>query len=101
MAVVDVVIVPLGTESTSLSKYVANCHKVLKEYSQLKWQLNPSSTTIEGDLAVIMDAIIKMHEVPFTEGALRVATNIRIDDRRDKKGSMEQKVKSVMTKLGE
>lgn len=99
MAVVDVTIVPLGTATTSLSKYVANCHKVLEEYPQLKWQLNPGSTTLEGELAIIIEAILKMHEVPFGEGAMRVSTHIKIDDRRDKKGTMEQKVKSVKTKL--
>jgi uncharacterized protein YqgV (UPF0045/DUF77 family) len=30
MAIVEVTIVPLGTKSTSLSKYVADCHKVLQ-----------------------------------------------------------------------
>lgn len=99
MAIVDLVIVPLGTGSTSLSKFVARCHEPLKDYPQLKWQLNPSSTTIEGDLPTILEAIQKMHELPFQEGALRVSTSIRIDDRRDKQASMEQKVKSVKEKL--
>lgn len=99
MPVVDLVIVPLGTGSTSLSKYVANCHKVLDQYPDIKWKLNPSSTTLEGDLDRLMEVILKMHEVPFTEGAFRVSTQIRIDDRRDKKGTMEQKVKSVEEKL--
>ncbi|MEW5819295.1 MAG: MTH1187 family thiamine-binding protein [Cyanobacteriota bacterium] len=99
MAIVDLVIVPLGTGSTSLSKYVANCHKVLDQYPDVKWILNPSSTTLEGDLNRILEVIMKMHEVPFTEGAQRVATQIRIDDRRDKIGTMEQKLKSVEDKL--
>lgn len=99
MPIVDFVIVPLGTATPSLSKYVAKCHLVLKDYPDLKWQLNPSSTTIEGDLDRIMEAILKMHEVPYTEGALRVSTQIKIDDRRDKKGTMAQKVKSVEDKL--
>jgi uncharacterized protein YqgV (UPF0045/DUF77 family) len=42
-----------------------------------------------------------MHEVPFTEGALRVSTLIKIDDRRDKDHSIEGKVRSVREKLGE
>lgn len=99
MAIVDVTIVPLGTGSTSLSKYVANCHRVLNDYPQLKWQLNPGSTTIEGDLPLILEVVQKMHEVPFTEGALRVSTHVKIDDRRDKKGSIDQKVQSVREKL--
>lgn len=98
MAIVEVTIVPLGTESTSLSKYVAACHNVLKD-SGLKHQLTPMSSIIEGDMSEILETIKKMHEVPFNEGAMRVSTQIKIDDRRDKKGSMDQKLESVNSKL--
>ncbi|GAA3319777.1 hypothetical protein GCM10020331_028070 [Ectobacillus funiculus] len=49
------------------------------------------NTIIEGELPVLFDVIQQMHEVPFTKGIGRVATNIRIDDRRDKESSMEKK----------
>lgn len=42
-----------------------------------------------------------MHEVPFQKGGQRVLTSIKIDDRRDKAGTMEGKLNSVRTKLGE
>jgi uncharacterized protein (TIGR00106 family) len=99
MAIVDVTIVPLGTATPSISKYVADCHKVLNDFPGLKWKLNPGSTTIEGDLNTILEVILKMHEVPFDQGAKRVSTHIKIDDRRDKPASMEQKLKSVQDKL--
>jgi len=37
--------------------------------------------------------------IPFTMGAQRVSTTLYIDDRRDKLGSMEGKVKAVEDKL--
>lgn len=40
-----------------------------------------------------------MHEVPFQQGAVRVTTLLKIDDRRDKKGTMEQKIAAVQDKL--
>jgi uncharacterized protein YqgV (UPF0045/DUF77 family) len=40
-----------------------------------------------------------MHESPFSEGAMRVSTSIRIDDRRDTKATMESKLKAVEEKL--
>ena len=40
-----------------------------------------------------------MHEVPFANGAARVSTTLTIDDRRDKQGTMEQKLLSVEEKL--
>jgi len=100
LAVVEISIVPLGTGSTSLSPYVAACEKVLRENSgDLKYELTAMGTIIEGDLDQIIKLIRMLHEVPFNSGALRVSTSIKIDDRRDKQGTIEQKVKSVEDKL--
>lgn len=98
MAVVEVTIAPLGTGSPSISAYVAACHKVL-ENSGLPYQLTPMSTIIEGDVDQILDVIRQMHEVPFANGAMRVSTSLRIDDRRDKELTMAGKIQSVMEKL--
>lgn len=99
MAVVEVVVVPLGTATPSLSKYVAGVEKVLDTYEDLKHTLTPMSTVIEGDLDTILKAIREMHEVPFSMGIHRVATRIHIDDRRDKELTMEGKLTSVREKL--
>lgn len=99
MAIVEVCVVPLGTGSTSVSEYVAACHKVLQQEKDLQYQLTPMATIIEGDLDKILAAISKMHEVPFAAGAGRVITTIRIDDRRDKERTMADKVTSVEEKL--
>ena len=100
MAVVEISIVPLGTGSTSLSPYVAACEKVLRENSgDLKYELTAMGTILEGDLDQIMTLVRRLHEVPFNQGAQRVSTSIKIDDRRDRQGTIEQKVKSVEEKL--
>lgn len=99
MAIVEVTTVPLGTKDTSLSKYVADCHRVLENQKKVKYQLTPMGTIIEGDLDEILSVIRKMHEVPFDNGALRVSTSIKIDDRRDKDSTMDKKVESVTSKL--
>jgi uncharacterized protein (TIGR00106 family) len=100
MAIVEITIVPLGTGNPSVSSYVANIYKVLEEASeQVKYQMTPMSTIIEGELDDLFSLIKKMHEVPFDQGAQRVSTSIKIDDRRDIKASMEQKMKSVADKL--
>ncbi len=101
MAVVEVTVVPLGTGTPSLSSYVAECEKVLDRYEDLKHILTPMSTVIEGELDRILEAIREMHEVPFIKGAQRVSTRITIDDRRDKKLTMEGKLKSVQKQLQE
>lgn len=99
MAIVEATITPIGTGTTSVSSYVADCHKILENESRIKYQLTPMGTIFEGDMDVILEIIRKMHEVPFDNGAMRVSTLIKIDDRRDKVGTMEQKLKSVETKL--
>ncbi|SCY88902.1 MTH1187 family thiamine-binding protein [Alkaliphilus peptidifermentans] len=99
MAIVEATIVPLGTGDTSISKYVADCHKILKNEKQIKYQLTPMSTIFEGELDVILQVVRKMHEIPFDKGAMRVSTSIKIDDRRDKKGTMEEKIKAVEEKM--
>lgn len=99
MAIVEVTIIPLGTGSTSLSQYVAACQKVLMDQPDIKYQLTPMGTILEGELAHILTTVQAMHEVPFAAGAERVNTMIRIDDRRDKPASMVQKMQSVQERL--
>ncbi|MBM7563165.1 MTH1187 family thiamine-binding protein [Paenibacillus sacheonensis] len=100
MAIVQVTIVPLGTESPSVGAYVASIVHVLQEAKEsIRYQLTPMSTIIEGELDDLLAVVRRMHEVPFSHGAMRVSTSITIDDRRDKKGTMEQKMRSVEEKL--
>ncbi|AGB41298.1 uncharacterized protein, MTH1187 family [Halobacteroides halobius DSM 5150] len=99
MAIAEVTVVPIGTADTSLSNYVADCQDVLAQEERVEYQLTPMGTIIEGELDDILVAIRKIQEVPFVNGANRVTTNIKIDDRRDKKASTEQKIKSVKDKV--
>ncbi len=98
MAVVELSIVPIGVESTSLSSYVAEAIKVLQA-SSLEYELTAMGTIITGDLDEILKTVREMHESCFSTGAMRVLTQIKIDDRRDKKGNPKQKVQSVLSKL--
>lgn len=98
MAIVFLTITPLGTATPSVSRYVAGVEKVLRE-SGLKNQLTAMGTIIEGDLDAILAVVRRMHEHPFTQGAVRVSTSIKIDDRRDKAATIEGKLRSVEEKL--
>jgi uncharacterized protein (TIGR00106 family) len=102
MAIVDVTIIPIGTETPSVSSYVAEVQKVLETYKEegkINYQLTPMNTLIEGELSQLFQVIQAIHEVPFQAGIKRVATNIRIDDRRDKSTTMEGKLQSVQNKM--
>lgn len=104
MAIVDVTVIPVGTETPSVSSYVAEIQKVLDVFEnqgKIRFQLTPMNTIIEGDLPDLFEVIQAMHEVPFSKGILRVCTNIRIDDRRDVSRKMEEKVDKVKSLLNE
>ncbi len=98
MAVVFVTIAPLGTGTSSLSRYVAGVEKILRA-TKLKHELTAMGTIIEGDLDEILAVVREMHEHPFTEGAVRVSTLIKIDDRRDREHTIAGKMRSVEEKL--
>jgi len=101
MAVVEVIVLPVGTQSSSLSEYVAGCIKILDNAEGITYQLNPMGTVIEGELDRVLDVIRRMHEQPFTKGVGRVVTTVRIDDRRDKTLTMAGKVAAVEARLGQ
>lgn len=98
MAVVFLSITPIGTGTPSVSRYVAGVEKILRR-SGLKNQLTAMGTIIEGDLDEILQVVRRMHEHPFTQGAVRVSTFVKIDDRRDKEHTIEGKMRSVEEKL--
>ncbi len=93
--IAEVHVVPLGTETTSLSHYVAACLDTLKQAQDISYQLTAMGTIIQGPLERILELVQKMHEVPFAMGAKRVATTISIDDRRDKLATIDSKVRAV------
>ena len=98
MAVVFLTITPLGTGTPSVSRYVAGVERILRG-TALKHQLTAMGTIIEGDLDEILAVVRKMHEHPFTQGAVRVSTLLKIDDRRDKEHTIAGKMASVEAKL--
>jgi len=95
----ELTILPIGTSNTSISNYVAAALTAL-EKTDIKYKLSGMGTIIESDDPDKLFHAVKMaHEAVFTAGADRVATSIKIDDRRDKKRSVEDKVRSVEEKI--
>ncbi len=98
MAVAQIIVVPLGTNTPSVSKYVANVLGIIKK-SGLKYELTSMCTIVQGSVDEILILIKKVHEEPFKMGALRVVTKLEIDDRRDKELTIEGKKQAVLKKL--
>jgi uncharacterized protein (TIGR00106 family) len=98
MAILEISVLPIGTKETSLSSYVADCIRILKK-KKVHHELTSMGTNIEGDLKDLMKIALQMHETPFKKGARRVLTTLKIDDRRDKKGTLSGKKRAVRRKL--
>ena len=99
MVLVEVNIIPLGTKTPSVSKYIAQAVKVLQGEEDIKYELTAMGTIIEGDLERLLALVRKMHETVFDAGAMRVVTTIKIDDRRDKISNVGTKMESLKRKL--
>jgi uncharacterized protein (TIGR00106 family) len=94
MALLEISIVPVGTDDPSFSSYVAEaCREA--ERNGIKYEVTPTSTVLEGDLPALMHVAQQMHDAGFRGGSQRVVTNISIDERRDKDLTMEKSVETV------
>jgi len=96
--IVDLCVVPIGV-GISVSKYVAACERVLGE-AGLETRLHACGTNIEGDWDAVFAAIKRCHEVVHQMGAPRIHSTISVGTRTDRNQSMDDKVRSVKTKLG-
>ena len=95
--IVDLCVVPLGI-GVSLSPYVAACEKILSA-AGLKTQLHANGTNIEGEWDEAFAAIKRCHEVIHQMGAPRITTTIKLGTRIDRDQTMEEKIRSVQTRL--
>lgn len=100
MALAEVTVIPLGTGTPSLSKYVARVVRVLEKEDDVRYEVTAMGTIIEGDLDRLLAVVGKMHQAAFDAGAMRVETIVKIDDRRDKPLTISGKLESLKKQLG-
>ncbi len=91
---------PVG-EGVSVSRYVAAALRVLQTQNRVAYQLGPMFTTLLGEPEDVFQIIRKMQEAVFQEGAVRVSTVIKMDERRDKDLTFNGKVNAVLRHLKE
>ncbi len=98
MIILEFSVVPVGTGSTGVSEYVAKACKAI-ESSGVRYMVTPMGTIIETDtLEKALEVVRITHETVIEAGTKRVITTIKIDDRRDKKRKMEDKVEALKKK---
>ena len=98
MALMHLTIIPLGTGSPSVGEYVADVQEALAK-SGLPHELTDMGTTIEGSSRELLALAAQLAEMPFSKGVQRVVTQISLDDRRDKKTGLGDKIASVARRM--
>ena len=96
MVIAEVSVFPLGTQSPSVSEYVAAAVREL-EASGLECTLGPMGTTVEAaSPEELYAAVARAQAAVFELGAGRAYTVIKMDERRDVEGrSAEDMVRSA------
>lgn len=89
-------VLPIGTGSTSLGEYIAKSINALKNVDGIRYQVTPMGTLLESDsIDRIFTAAKAVTNTLFKLGVKRVETILKIDERRDKKTSLEDKLRSI------
>ena len=99
MAIAEINIIPLGTKTPGVSRYLVPALNVLKQETKVRYELGSMATIVEGDLDDILEVAKKMHQNTFGDEVKRVVTTIKIDDRTDKTLSTSGKMASLMKEL--
>ena len=99
MATADLTVIALGSPETSASGYIAEIQRRLAAQDRVRYVLHAMGTSLEGTTEDILAVVGELHAVPFEAGAPRVYTVLKLDDRRDKAQTLEDKVESVQRRL--
>jgi len=92
--IVELNVIPLGV-GVSVSEYLVPALRVL-ENLDVKYETNPMCTVFESEnVEKALDIIKEVHNAVFNGEVKRLVTTVKIDDRRDVKRSMKEKLESL------
>ena len=95
MATADLTVIALGRAETSASRYIAEIQRRLERQDRVRYVLHAMGTSLEGSTADILAVVAELHAVPFELGIPRVYSVLKLDERRDREQTLEDKVESV------
>jgi uncharacterized protein (TIGR00106 family) len=99
MATADLTVIALGRSDVSASAYIAEIQRRLAAQHRVRYSLHAMGTSLEGTTADILAVVGELHAVPFEQGAPRVYTVLKLDERRDREQTLQDKVTSVQRLL--
>src|SRR5919197_4361340 len=99
MATADLTVIALGRAEAGASAYIAEIQRRLQAQDRVRYRLHAMGTELEGSTADILAVVGELHAVPFEQGVERVYTVLKLDERRDREQTLEDKVASVQALL--
>ena len=87
----DLSLLPLGTNTSSLSVYLKYVKSMLEKQEKVLYEMGPMSTHLEGDIDYIWEIVRIIQDGLFKQGLNRLYTVLKIDDRRDKETTLQSK----------
>ncbi len=100
MATADLTVIALGRADASASAYIAEIQRRLAAQDRVRYRLHAMGTSLEGTTADILAVVGELHAVPFELGVPRVYSVLKLDERRDREQSLQDKVDAVDRLLG-
>jgi uncharacterized protein (TIGR00106 family) len=94
VATADLTVIGLGTERGA-SAYIAEIQRRLAAQDRVGYRLHAMGTSLEGSKADILAVVGELTDVPFELGIPRVYSILKLDDRRDREQTLDDKVSSV------
>jgi len=98
MAIMQLTIIPLGTQAPSVGQYVADIEQTLQREG-IPHTLTDMGTIIEGEPQALLALAARLHKLPFAHGVQRVVTQLVLDERRDKEVKLGDKTAAVQARL--
>ena len=99
MATADLTVIALGRADASASRYIAEIQRRLAAQDRVRYAMHAMGTSLEGPTADILAIAGELHAVPFEMGIPRVYSILKLDERRDREQTLEDKVSSVQALL--
>jgi uncharacterized protein (TIGR00106 family) len=99
VATAELTVIGLGRSDPSASEYIAEIQRRLAAQEKVGYRLQAMGTELEGSTEDILAIVAELHRVPFELGLPRVYTVLKLDDRRDKEQTLDDKVRSVEERL--
>ena len=95
MATADLTVIALGRADVGASRYIAEIQRRLERQDRVRYLLHAMGTSLEGRTEDILAVVAELHAVPFELGMPRVYSVLKLDERRDREQTLEDKVESV------